>query len=92
MNCPARTPGAFLRRAARLRHRRIDSASTNDGDVAHRLQHPRYEVRRVYEVLVSGAAAPATRERLLHGVQLEDGPARALNAQVIARTEAETRR
>jgi 23S rRNA pseudouridine2605 synthase len=64
---------------------------TNDGDVAHRLQHPRYEVRRVYEVVVSGAVAPATRDRLLSGVQLEDGPARALNVQVIARTEAETR-
>src|SRR5262245_19994772 len=64
---------------------------TNDGDGAHRLQHPRYEVRRVYEVLVAGAVSPSERERLLRGVQLEHGPARALNSKVIATSAAETR-
>ena len=63
---------------------------TNDGDGAHKLQHPRYEVRRVYEVVVEGSVSGGTRERLLAGVQLEDGPARALRAQQIATSPRET--
>jgi 23S rRNA pseudouridine2605 synthase len=62
---------------------RLDAASegllllTNDGDTAHRLLHPRYEVERVYEVEVDGIVSAAARERLLTGVMLEDGTARA---------------
>ena len=51
---------------------------TNDGDTAERLQHPRYEVERVYEVEIDGVLADATQRLLLHGVELEDGLARAL--------------
>lgn len=50
---------------------------TNDGDTAERLQHPRYEVDRVYDVEVAGALSDDARRRLLAGVALEDGPARA---------------
>jgi 23S rRNA pseudouridine2605 synthase len=63
---------------------------TNDGDGAHRLQHPRYEVRRVYEVVVSGSVSAGTRDRLLSGVELEDGHARALRAQVLGSSAGET--
>ena len=51
---------------------------TNEGDTAERLQHPRYEVERVYEVEIDGALSDATQRLLLQGVELEDGLARAL--------------
>jgi pseudouridine synthase len=53
---------------------------TNDGELAHRLAHPRYEVDKVYEVEVEGAPDDAALRRLEQGVELEDGrtaPARA---------------
>lgn len=50
---------------------------TNEGDVANRLMHPRFQTERVYEVEVRGNVTPATLRRLRSGVQLEDGPARA---------------
>jgi pseudouridine synthase len=46
---------------------------TNDGSLAHRLAHPRYEVDKVYEVEVEGRASESTLRRLSEGVELEDG-------------------
>jgi 23S rRNA pseudouridine2605 synthase len=46
---------------------------TNDGDLAHRLAHPRYGVPKVYEVDVEGPASRDALERLKSGVELEDG-------------------
>ncbi|MEJ2217045.1 MAG: pseudouridine synthase [Gemmatimonadota bacterium] len=50
---------------------------TNQGGVANRLLHPRYQVDRVYEVAVKGRVTQTTLRRLLAGVVLEDGPAHA---------------
>ena len=47
---------------------------TNDGDLAHRLAHPRYGVPKVYEADVEGSLSRGTLERLRTGVELEDGP------------------
>lgn len=47
---------------------------TNDGDLAHRLAHPRYGVPKVYEVDVDRSLSRGTLERLRTGVELEDGP------------------
>jgi 23S rRNA pseudouridine2605 synthase len=46
---------------------------TNDGDLAHRLAHPRYGVPKVYEVEVEGSPGKDALERLRSGVELEDG-------------------
>ena len=46
---------------------------TNDGPLAHRLAHPRYEVDKVYEAEVEGRPSPETVRRLSEGVELEDG-------------------
>jgi 23S rRNA pseudouridine2605 synthase len=46
---------------------------TNDGDLAHRLAHPRYEVDKVYEVEVEGEPDRDALRRLAEGVDLEDG-------------------
>jgi 23S rRNA pseudouridine2605 synthase len=53
---------------------------TNDGEVAHRLAHPRYEVDKVYEVEVEGEPDVDALRRLADGVDLEDG--RTAPAQV----------
>ena len=53
---------------------------TNDGDLAHRLAHPRYGVEKVYEAEVEGEPSDEALERLRSGIELEDGrtaPARA---------------
>jgi pseudouridine synthase len=47
---------------------------TNDGELAHRLAHPRYEVEKVYEVDVEGEPDDEALRRLENGVELEDGP------------------
>ena len=53
---------------------------TNDGDLAHRLAHPRYEVEKVYEAEVEGEPSDDALRQLEQGVELDDGrtaPARA---------------
>jgi 23S rRNA pseudouridine2605 synthase len=53
---------------------------TNDGDLAHRLAHPRHEVEKVYVAEVEGDPGAETLRALEQGVELEDGrtaPARA---------------
>jgi 23S rRNA pseudouridine2605 synthase len=53
---------------------------TNDGELAHRLAHPRYGVEKAYEVEVEGHPTDEQLRRLRDGVELDDGrtaPARA---------------
>jgi pseudouridine synthase len=47
---------------------------TNDGELAHRLAHPKYEVEKVYEAIVEGEPSGDALRRLADGVELEDGP------------------
>jgi 23S rRNA pseudouridine2605 synthase len=44
---------------------------TNDGDFAHRVSHPRYEVARVYQAKVKDIPTPETLARLTAGVRVE---------------------
>jgi 23S rRNA pseudouridine2605 synthase len=46
---------------------------TNDGDLAHRLAHPRYEVEKVYEAEVEGEPPDEALARLADGIELDDG-------------------
>jgi len=48
---------------------------TDDGELANRLMHPRYEVEREYAARVQGELRAADLEKLRRGIQLEDGRA-----------------
>lgn len=50
--------------------------ATTSGELANRLTHPRFEVEREYAVRVSGLLDETQRQRLLGGVDLDDGAAR----------------
>ena len=47
---------------------------TNDGELAHRLAHPRYRVEKVYEAAVEGEPSDEALKRLAEGLELDDGP------------------
>jgi 23S rRNA pseudouridine2605 synthase len=46
---------------------------TNDGPLAHRLAHPRYEVDKVYVAQVEGRPSDRALRRLAEGIELDDG-------------------
>ncbi|SDS94432.1 pseudouridine synthase [Jiangella sp. DSM 45060] len=58
---------------------------TNDGELAHRLAHPSYEVLKTYVAEVPGPVAPALGRELRAGIELEDGPVRVDSFRVVGR-------
>jgi 23S rRNA pseudouridine2605 synthase len=56
---------------------------TNDGRLAHRLAHPRYEIDKVYEVECWSQPTDADLQRLRDGVELDDGPTRPASVRRI---------
>jgi 23S rRNA pseudouridine2605 synthase len=62
---------------------------TNDGDLAHRLAHPKYEVEKVYEAEVEGQPSDEALRRLAEGVELEDGMTAPADVRRLARNTVE---
>jgi pseudouridine synthase len=62
---------------------------TNDGELAHRLAHPRYEVDKVYEAEVEGDPSPQALERLAEGIELNDGLAAPARVRRLGRGRVE---
>jgi 23S rRNA pseudouridine2605 synthase len=58
---------------------------TNDGEFAQRMAHPSYEVDKTYVAEVEGRVTRTTVERLLAGVELDDGPVTVSAARVVDR-------
>ena len=56
---------------------------TNDGELANRFLHPSFGVTKEYDVIATGKPSDATLRRLVEGVELEDGIARAEEAKLI---------
>lgn len=56
---------------------------TNDGELTNRVTHPRYGITKTYIVLVEGSANKAQMRRLVEGVSLDDGEARARKARIL---------
>jgi 23S rRNA pseudouridine2605 synthase len=60
---------------------------TSDGELAHRVAHPRHGVHKTYRVTARAPVNDAQVRALLAGVALDDGPARALE---VVRVDAHT--
>jgi len=60
---------------------------TDSGELANRLMHPRYEIEREYEARVQGRLRPEDIEKLVKGVQIEDGVAAFTRLEKIAERE-----
>ena len=58
---------------------------TNDGDLANRLIHPRYEMAKWYEAKLDRALDPRDRGHLLNGVNLKDGVAKAEKVRMLSK-------
>lgn len=56
---------------------------TNDGEFAHRLAHPSFEVQKTYVADVTGKMSQATRKKLKQGVSLDDGDVAADDIRVL---------
>jgi 23S rRNA pseudouridine2605 synthase len=46
---------------------------TNDGELAQKLTHPSYEVKKIYEVTLDKAVTKKDMESIVSGITLEDG-------------------
>jgi 23S rRNA pseudouridine2605 synthase len=86
-----RTLAEFLTGRERLFHvGRLDTDSegllllTNDGEFAHRLAHPSYEVPKTYLAEVAGVVNQATLRRLRAGISLDDGPVRPSSVTLVS--------
>jgi 23S rRNA pseudouridine2605 synthase len=63
---------------------------TNDGELAHRLMHPSFEIVKVYLATVQGRVGRDVGRRLRAGVELEDGPARVDRFRILDSTPDRT--
>jgi CMP/dCMP kinase len=65
---------------------------TNDGGLANRLTHPRYEHPKTYLVQVQGFPNPRKLRRMQHGVMLDDGPTAPAQVELLRDLPADLRR
>lgn len=56
---------------------------TNDGELAHRLQHPSYEVMKTYLAQVPGPIPRDLGRRLREGIELDDGPVKVDSFKIV---------
>jgi len=56
---------------------------TNDGDFAHRLTHPKFEVPKTYRVTCATPVHPRDLDKMERGFDLEDGPTAPAEIYVI---------
>jgi 23S rRNA pseudouridine2605 synthase len=63
---------------------------TNDGELAERLAHPRYEVAKVYRVEVAGPVTPVVPRRMLEGVTDDGERLHAAEARIVTSSPAKS--
>lgn len=64
---------------------------TNDGELAQRLTHPRYEIPKTYVATVKGRVGDDALRKLEAGVPLADGPTAPMRAEVLSRKKDTSR-
>jgi 23S rRNA pseudouridine2605 synthase len=64
---------------------------TNDGELAHRLAHPRYGVPKVYEADVEGKLSRSALEALRTGIELDDGMTAPAEVRVLSTSRRRSR-
>ena len=57
---------------------------TNDGDLAHKLMHPSFEVPKTYQAKIHGQITQPILNKLVAGIELEDGPIKADKARLLS--------
>lgn len=57
---------------------------TDDGELAHRLMHPRYGVEKTYRAEIAGAISSADIGRLREGIFLSDGRSAAAKVRLLS--------
>ncbi|MEE8375730.1 MAG: pseudouridine synthase [Acidimicrobiia bacterium] len=60
---------------------------SNDGELTNRITHPRYGITKKYLAMVDGVPSTSKLRRLVSGVELEDGIARARSARLVESSE-----
>ncbi len=93
-----RTLADYLpRKSQRLFHvGRLDTETeglillTNDGEFAHRMAHPKFEVPKTYLAEVAGVVEPRTLRRLEKGLRLDDGPVKPDKVKIVTRAQNRT--
>lgn len=63
---------------------------TNDGEITHRLIHPKFKIPKTYRVRLKGEISEKTIEHLRQGVDLEDGPTQPAKIRFIKREKNST--
>lgn len=64
---------------------------TNDGDLAFRLAHPRYQVPKIYEAQVEGRFLKESADKIKRGIKLEDGATGRAKVLILGYTAEQTR-
>ncbi len=64
---------------------------TNDGDLAHKLTHPRYGHRKIYEVTLTGNISPEALFQWEQGIMLDNKRTAPVRTEIIQRQGSITR-
>jgi 23S rRNA pseudouridine2605 synthase len=64
---------------------------TNDGDLAYRLAHPRYQVPKIYEARVLGRMGEDSKMKIEKGIKLDDGAIGKAQVSILGHDRKESR-
>ncbi len=56
---------------------------TNDGELCHLVTHPRFGIRKVYQVEVEGQPEESALEKMRHGIWLAEGRTGAISIEMV---------
>lgn len=63
---------------------------TNNGELAHTLTHPKFEIAKTYEVLLSSKPTKLALDHLRRGVKLKDGYTKPATVSILSQEEHQT--